>query len=78
MTITKVISKATRKTTFGNVVPEEKWEGCYEIVANDCEYVYICANGDHREIPFVEKFHKAKWKFFDGEKEIKFDECGQI
>lgn len=78
MIITKIISKATRKTSFGNIIPEEQLEGSYDILCNDAEYVYIRANGDHREIPTVEKFHKAKWKFFDGEKEIKFDECGQI
>ena len=78
MIITKIISKATRKTSFGNIIPEEQLEGSYDILCNDTEYVYIRANGDNREIPTVEKFHKAKWKFFDGEKEIKFDEFGQI
>lgn len=78
MTITKIISKATCKASFGNIIPEEQLEGSYDILCNDAEYVYIRANGDHREIPFVEKFHKTKWRFFDNEKEIKFDEFGQV
>lgn len=52
--------------------------GSYDILCNDAKYVYVRANGDHRDVPYVEKYSKADSVFYSGEKKILFDEFGEI
>lgn len=52
--------------------------GSYDILCNDAKYVYIRANGDHRDVPYAEKYSKADSIFYAGEKKILFDEFGEI
>ena len=76
MHITKIESKVTHKNGRFDI-PDQKWEGNYDLIAQDENYLYFRKNNNYGEVPMVTRHSKRDYTFWNGLEEIRFDEHGE-
>ena len=74
MILTKIESKSTHVNPLtGRNVPDRVWEGGREVIAQDEEYIYIRRGNNFCDVPYVDKYSKKDFKFWNQLKEISFE-----
>lgn len=75
MILTKIKSKSTYiNHRTGRNVPDCVLQGAYEVIAQDEKYIYIRRCNNFFDVPYVDKYSKKDFSFWNQLKEISFEE----
>lgn len=74
MILTKIQSKSTYiNPRTGRNVPDCVLQGGYEVIAQDEEYIYTRRCNNFCDVPYIDKYSKKGFTFWNGLKEVVFE-----